>query len=64
MDKTWDQMTAAEKIEDLRRDMLRTMQTVNAWTQSQAALGQDHHRLSNFVNGVAEAVKKVETKLG
>jgi len=63
MDKTWDQMTAAEKIEELRRDMLNTMQTVNAWVQSQRDLGQDHHRLSNFVNEVAEAVKKVETKL-
>lgn len=64
MAKTWEEMTAAEKIEDLRRDILKTMQTVNAWAQSQRELGQDHHRLSNFVSEVAEAVKKVETKLG
>lgn len=63
MDKKWDQMTSAEKIEDLRRDMLTTMQTVNVWVQSQRDLGQGHHRLSNFVNEVAEAVKKLETKL-
>ena len=70
MPKTWDQMTPAEKIEDLRRDMLSTMATVNQWVHNQQQLGAYHNDLmhkhtatSNLASEVAAAVKALEQKV-
>ena len=49
MSKTWDQMTDAERIKDLRRDVLTLYQALNA-------AEQDNRKL-------AERLMKVETEL-
>ena len=43
MAKNWEEMTQAEKIEDLRTDIKTTMATVNAWIDNQKIL-ETHHR--------------------
>ena len=70
MPKTWDQMTPAEKIEDLRRDMLSTMATVNQCVHNQQQLGAYHNDLmhkhaatSSLASEVAAAVRALEQKI-
>jgi predicted nucleic acid-binding protein len=70
MAKIWVEMTQAEKIEDLRKDVLTIMGTVNTWVLAQQQLGGFHHDLvrkysatSHTVPEVAEAVKDLEKKV-
>ena len=69
MPKTWEQMTIAEKVDDLRNDMKTTMATVNDWIVQQRAneashnaLLQKHERLVNHLSEVAKAVEVLEAK--
>ncbi len=39
MPKTWEEITQGEKIEELRRDILKTMEAVNLWIAEQRQLG-------------------------
>ena len=55
--KTWEKMTQAEKIEDLRTDMKATMATVNSWIEQQKRLGEFHNDLMKKVSEVSEAVR-------
>ena len=57
MAKTWEQMTEAEKIEDLRNDMKNTMATVNSWIAQQKRLGEYHNDLMKKVSEVSAAVQ-------
>ena len=57
MSKKWEDMTPAEKIEDLRRDMKATMATVNAWMDQTKQLGVFHNDLMKKVSEVAAAVQ-------
>jgi hypothetical protein len=57
-EKTWEQMTQAEKIEDLRNDMKATMATVNSWIERQKRLGEFHNELMTK-HAATAFVKKV-----
>lgn len=58
MPKTWEKMTQAEKIEDLRRDVKAIFQHLNDLQASQSKLG---HRLDDVFSLASEAAKKVES---
>jgi hypothetical protein len=62
MTKKWEDLTQAEKIEDLRRDMLATMATVNSWIAQQKQLGAFHNDLMRKVSEVSEAVRVLEAR--
>lgn len=57
MAKTWEQMTQAEKIEDLRHDLKNTMTAVNSWAAQQKRLGEYHNDLMKKVSEVSAAVQ-------
>jgi hypothetical protein len=57
MAKKWEEMTQAEKIEDLRNDMKATMAALNAWTDQTRQLGVFHNDLMRKVSEVSEAVR-------
>ena len=70
MSKAWDQMTQPEKIEELRRDLLNTMATVNSWITSQQQLGAFHNDLmhkhsatAQLTGEVAKVVEVLEKKV-
>jgi hypothetical protein len=70
MSKTWEEMTAEEKIEELRRDMIKTMDAVSVWIREQQLLGGHHHDLKNkhlatssLASEVAAAVKTLEQRV-
>ena len=56
MAKTWDQMTVDEKVEDLRRDIIDTMKTVNFWIK-------DHLNSASLASDAANAVKNLEQRI-
>jgi hypothetical protein len=62
MAKTWEQMTEAEKIEDLRNDMKNTMATVNSWIAQQRRLGEYHNDLMKKVSEVSAAVQALAAR--
>jgi hypothetical protein len=62
MSKTWEQMTEAEKIEDLRNDMKNTMATVNSWIAQQRRLGEYHNDLMKKVSEVSAAVQALAAR--
>jgi hypothetical protein len=63
MPKTWEQMTTEEKVEDLRRDMKRTMETVNLWIEQQRQLRQSHDDLMKQHKETANQVSQLATAL-
>jgi hypothetical protein len=56
MAKTWDQMTLDEKVEDLHRDVIETMKTVNFWIK-------EHINSASVASEAANAVKTLEQRL-
>ena len=70
MAKTWEQMTQSEKIEDLRSDIKRIMESINGLSEQQRRLGEFHHDLmtkhsatSNLASEVAGEVRVLEEKI-
>jgi hypothetical protein len=68
--KSWEQLTQAEKIEDLRSDMKKVMGTINAWMESHRILAEGHGILraehsgtSNQATEVAAAVQDLENRV-
>ena len=59
MEKQWEEMTQEEKIEDLRRDMKKTMDTVNAWIAQTQQLGAFHNDLMKKVSEVSKLVESL-----
>jgi hypothetical protein len=59
MAKTWEQMTQAEKIEDLRRDMIRLFDAYNDPSRRLAA-GSAH--LGQVATIASKAARAVEVK--
>jgi hypothetical protein len=59
MAKTWEQMTQAEKIEDLRRDVKAIFEALNELALGQRALGQ---RLDSAASLALEVSKKVDRR--
>jgi hypothetical protein len=57
MAKMWEEMTQAEKIEDLRKDMKATMATLNAWMDQTRRLGEFHNDLMKKVSEVSKVVE-------
>jgi Ni,Fe-hydrogenase III large subunit len=57
MPKNWEEMTEAEKIEDLRKDVKTIFQHLNSITESQR---QITHRLDQIGSLANEVYKKVE----
>lgn len=53
MAKTWEEMTPAEKIEDLRRDVLRIFAILR---QYQDAIASDHHKLQSQIDDLKKRV--------
>ena len=45
MAKPWEQMTEAEKIEELRNNVLALASRVNTWVDNQKRLGEFHNAL-------------------
>lgn len=46
MNKKWADLSESEKIEELRKDMLRTMRMVNSWVGHARELGELHNSLT------------------
>lgn len=57
MDKKWEEMTQAEKVEDLRKDVKRIFQVLNELHSEQSALS---HRVTGAASLASELAKKVE----
>lgn len=56
MAKAWDEMPLEEKVEDLRKDMVETMKTVNFWIK-------DHLNSATLASEAAESVKSLEQRI-
>lgn len=56
MAKAWDELTLEEKVEDLRRDMIETMKTVNFWIK-------DHLNSAILASEAANSVKSLEQRI-
>lgn len=56
MAKVWNEMTIEEKVEDIRRDMIETMKTVNFWIK-------DHLNSATVASEAAAAVKSLEQRI-
>jgi hypothetical protein len=59
-----------EKVEELRNDVIKTMEAVNLWQRDQQQLGAHHHDLhkkhlatSSLATEVAAAVKVLEKRV-
>jgi hypothetical protein len=70
MAKNWKSLTTDEKVDVLRDEVLKIMDTVNLWTKGQESLGAHHYDLtkkhlatSGLVDEVAKAVKALEKKV-
>jgi hypothetical protein len=61
MAKTWEQMNAAEKIEDLRRDVKRLFSAFNGLTN---ALTGAFSRNDAVMREVTQAIEDLKKKLG
>jgi hypothetical protein len=67
MTKGWDELTQDEKLEHLRKDLIKAMEVVNAWAQAQQQLrhdlkAQDQTTL-NQLTGVGVALKGIEQRI-
>ncbi len=52
MARTWEQMTVEEKLDDLRRDLKATMQTVNQIKRYVGGVADDGTQLSEKVDEI------------
>lgn len=62
MPKTWEQMTQAERIEDLRNDIKTIFSTLNEIRTEQQNLAFRLNGAVSLVSEVADAVKKLEKR--
>jgi hypothetical protein len=63
MAKTWEQMTQAEKIEDLRRDVLMLIDALNGTRRSSAILANHIDDAKNKANAASKAVAELQARL-
>ena len=63
MAKKWDDLSQSEKIEDLRRDMLRIYEAVNALASDVGRTWSFTRETSAKLSEVAKAVEALEEKL-
>jgi hypothetical protein len=63
MPKTWEQLSQSEKIEDLRRDMLRIYSAVNALATDVGRTWSFTRETSAKLSEVAKAVGALEGRL-
>jgi hypothetical protein len=64
MPKTWDQMTQAEKIEDLRRDVLMLIDALNGTRRSSELLANHIDDAKNKANSALKAVAELQAQRG
>jgi chromosome segregation ATPase len=60
MPKTWEQLTQTEKIEDLRRDLIKTMERVNQLDRHSDALERGISEIASKLDGLARRVSALE----
>jgi len=61
--KTWEQMTLAEKVEDLRKDMLKTMDFLNHVARSGDQTERSANASKSAILGIADQIQKLELKV-
>jgi hypothetical protein len=64
VDKSWEEMTETEKMEELRRDSLRIMDFCNALRREHRELATDHQRLKILTNEALKEVDRLKRELG
>ena len=64
MDKSWEEMTETEKIEELRRNSLRIMDFCNTLRRKHREFAADHHRLKVLTNEALREVDRMRKQLG
>jgi uncharacterized protein YhaN len=62
MTKTWERLSEAEKIEELRRDVLNIMNTVNRRARHAAALEGGISEIAGRAHALESRVAKLEQK--
>lgn len=63
MAKTWEQMTQAEKIEDLRRDVVRLFDAYNDLSRRLTAGSAHIGQLSTIASEAYRAVEELKARL-
>lgn len=63
MPKTWEQLTDQEKIEDLRRDMMRIFEAVRDLNHRLAFVGQNLGRVEMIALEAAKEVAELKAQL-
>jgi chromosome segregation ATPase len=63
MTKTWEQMTEAEKIEDLRRDVVRIFRVLNSIDHSLSALAAHLDQAQKTAREASTAVSALRDQL-
>ncbi len=60
MAKTWDQMNEAEKIEDLRRDVVRIFRVLNDFDASLRAVVARLDQVTKIANAASDTVSALQ----
>ena len=62
MPKTWDQMSDPERIQDLRRDVVRLFDAINDLNHRLGSLGANLGRVETIAREAAKAVEKLTNR--
>lgn len=60
----WNALTEEEKLEELRRDSLKTMEYFNILRKEHDALSADHQNLKVLTNEALKEVDRLKKELG
>jgi archaellum component FlaC len=63
MAKNWNEMSYAEKCEDLRKDIKRLFEAVNSITGEVTFLRGNQNEMRSTLSEVAKAVEKLEREI-
>jgi hypothetical protein len=63
MSKTWDEMSQSEKIEDLRRDVVRLFDAYNDLSRRLAAAGTHLGRIETIATEAAKSAEELKARL-